>query len=95
MSYVQEQQKRLMFEKLQLEATLSNNEIQEIINACQVASGNATGVGKIKGIIKFLDSEHVSIDGQKIQNKFQFAELLKARDQYLDITSDKDFKDVF
>lgn len=99
MSYVEEQQKRLMLEKLNEDSKLLIKEIEDIVHACQVASGNATGVGRIKGILEFIKVNTITIEQpsgtQKINDKHQLAKLLKSLDQYLDIETDRDFKAYF
>ncbi len=99
MSHVQEQQKRLMIEHLNRKKELSLEDVQNMVYALQVASGNATGVGKIKGIIQYLEENPIYIIKQngtiKINNKFQLADLIRTIDEYINITSDRDFKDCF
>lgn len=99
MSHVQEQQKRLMSERLQSHKELSQQEVQDIVYALQVASGSATGVGKIKGILQYLKQDPVYItseDGTQIINdKFELANLIRSIDEYIDIASDRDFKGYF
>jgi len=95
MSYVQEQQKRLMLENLQSGKELSQKEVQDIIYSLQVASGNATGVGKVKGILECIKQTPVKIMGKQIHDKYQLAELIQSIDEYINIASDRDFKDYF
>lgn len=95
MSYVVEQQKRLMLEELKSKKELSQKDIQEIVYSLQVASGSTTGVGKIKGILQYLEQSPVNIMEQKIHDKHQLAKLIQSIDQNIDIASDPDFKDYF
>ena len=84
-----------MKEKLQKNLQISEKEIKDIIYSCQIASGSASGVGKIKGIIKILEDKPVTIIEKRIYDKYQLAELIKSIDPHVDITEDRDFKDCF
>ncbi|PKQ62787.1 hypothetical protein BZG02_11345 [Labilibaculum filiforme] len=99
MSYVQEQQKKLMIERLQNNAELLIEDINDIIHALQVASGNATGVGKIKGILQYLEQMPIHIitanGEQVIKDKFELSKFIQTLDKYIDFTIDRDFKDYF
>ena len=89
----------MMLKKLQSNNELPLQDIQEIVSALQIASGNATGVGKIRGILQYLEHSPIHILSghgvNKIINKFELAKLVQSLDKYIDITSDKDFKDYF
>lgn len=100
MSYVQNQQKKLMEERLQKDATIAYSEILDIINAYQVASMNAIGTGEIKGILTFLDKGmkitiHNNEKQEIIKNKFLFANFLKSIDSAIDLTTSRNFTEYF
>ncbi|MEK6476057.1 hypothetical protein WJR50_00940 [Catalinimonas sp. 4WD22] len=101
MNYVQEQQKRLMKEKLLCKAELTDKDFGDIIYSYQTASGNSMGSGKIMGILNFLkEGNSVTLfheDGktEKIKDKFDLANLIKSIDSLIDITSSRFFKEYF
>ena len=51
------------------------------------------------GILQYLEHSPIHILSghgvNKIINKFELAKLVQSLDKYIDITSDKDFKDYF
>jgi len=100
MSYVQQEQKRLMKEKLHNNAELTYQDIEDIIYSYQVASGNAMGSGKIMGILDFLkegNSITLHVDGRQetIKDKFHLARLIQSIDNLIDLTSSRFFKEYF
>ena len=90
MSYVKEQQKYLMKRLLEQSNEISFEDIKSIANACQIASGHATGIGKILGMIAFLEEGKKIIVNKRherlvLTDKLQLVKLLKSIDPYLDI----------
>lgn len=95
MNYIEEQQKRLMAEQLQSNNELSQKDIQDIVYSLQVSSGNSIGVGKVKGILKYLEQSPLKIMGKQINDKYELANLIHSIDPYIDIKTDRDFKGCF
>lgn len=84
-----------MLERLQSEKKITQKDFQDILYSLQIASGNASGVGKMKGILERLKQTPIKIMEQNIHDKYQLAKLIQSIDQYIDITKDQDFKDFF
>lgn len=95
---------KLMKESLQRDNSISYTKLIQIVDACQTASGNATGVGKIKGMLGFIKENGQIIIREfndppgssiPVKNEIQLAEIFKGIDHSLDITSDKNFTEWF
>lgn len=100
MSFVIQQEQ---LEKLEQSGILSFKEVKEILYAFQIASGQGFAIGKTKAILEYLKKGNVltienfndSGNEKKIKSKQELAALFKSMDEYVDLTTDKDFKEYF
>lgn len=99
MSLVIERNRKEIFNQLSIKNELAFRDIQQIVDSLQIASGNASGVGKIIGILQFIEKKSILIrktdSKQVINTKRQFAELINGIDDSIDLESDSDFKKHF
>jgi hypothetical protein len=96
---IQQQQK----EKLEANNKISYKEVCEILDAFQIASGQGFAIGKTKALLDFLkEGKSIIIknfdysdDDKKISSIKQLVNIYKDIDQFIDLTTDKDFKQYF
>lgn len=69
--------------------------MEEVVFALQIATGRAWGVGRVKGILQYLQQNPVTIEESEIHDKHQLAKLINSMDPNIDITSGREFKDYF
>jgi len=91
--------------KDQLEAlnAISYKEICEIINAFQVASGQGFAIGKTKALLDYLkggksliiENFEDSNNEMTVSTITELANIYKKIDSYIDLPTDKDFKQYF
>lgn len=90
-------------EQLDSTASISYKEICEILDAFQIASGQGFAIGKTKALLDFLkDGNSITIENfdysnenKKVSTIKQLANIYKDIDQFIDLTTDKDFKQYF
>ena len=84
-------------------ATISYKEICEILDAFQIASGQGFAIGKTKALLDFLkggnsitiENFNYSNENKNVSSTKQLANIYKHIDLYIDLASDKDFKNYF
>lgn len=90
-------------EQLDNTASISYKEICEILDAFQIASGQSFAIGKTNALLDFLkDGSSITIENfgysnenKKLSTIKQLANIYKDIDQYVDLTTDNDFKQYF
>lgn len=96
---IQQQQK----EKLEANNTISYKEVCEILDAFQIASGQSFAIGKTKALLEYLSKGNsFTIENFEYSNKNkdvssikELVNIYKDIDQFIDLTTDKDFKQYF
>ncbi|MEH0153917.1 hypothetical protein V6R21_07195 [Limibacter armeniacum] len=92
--------KWMMKAALKQDAQLSFDEMLEIVRGCKSVFNSYEGIGKIKGMIAFLDEGNAMtvVRGEQayfIDDKYQLARLIITIDPYLDIVSDPSFDGLY
>ena len=96
---IQQQQK----EKLEINNKISYQEVLDVLNAFQIASGQSFAIGKTKALLDFLREGNSIIienfdylnEDRKVSTIKQLVNIYKDIDQSIDLTIDKDFKQYF
>lgn len=90
-------------EQLEKTATISYQEICEVLYAFQIASGQGFAIGKTKALLDFLkegksiviENFDYSDDDKKISSIIELVNIYKDIDQFIELNTDKDFKQYF
>jgi len=90
-------------EKLNNTGAISFKEICEILDAFQIASGQGFAIGKTKAILEYIKKgNNLIIQNYEYSNNqkiiYSINELIniyKNIDQFIDLSTDKDFKNYF
>lgn len=96
---IQQQQK----EKIEAYSKISYKEICEILDAFQVASGQSFAIGKTRALLEYLkngnsfviENYDYSNKNKEVSSIIELVNIYKDIDQFIDLTTDKDFKQYF
>ena len=96
---IQQQQKV----KLEANNKISYKEICEILDAFQITSGQSFAIGKTKALLEYLkkgnsfviENFDYSNKNKEASSTIELVNIYKDIDQFIDLSTDKDFKQYF
>lgn len=99
MNRFQIEQKQQLLDK----DTINYQEVLDILDSFQIASGQEFAIGKTKAMLDFLkngqsiiiENFNFSDKSKKVSDIKELVNIYKEIDQYIDLTTDKDFKQYF